>query len=55
VSARSDGHIDVFGERLRVPPEALYAYVRATIDVGRQHLTIQLDDHVIDQQPFLIR
>jgi putative transposase len=52
---RHDGHIDLFGERLRVPPEAVYAYVRATIDVGRQRLTIRLDDRVIDQHRFLIR
>lgn len=52
---RQDGHIDLFGERVRVPPEALYAYVRATIDVGRQHLTIRMDDRVIDQHRFLIR
>ena len=52
---RHDGAIDLFGEKLRVPPEALYAYVRATIDVGRQRLTIRLDDRVIDQHRFLIR
>jgi transposase InsO family protein len=52
---RHDGAIDLFGERLRVPPEALYAYVCATIDVGRQRLTIRLDDRVIDQHRFLIR
>lgn len=52
---RHDGHIDLFGERLRVPPEAVYAYVRATIDVGSQRLTIVLDGRVIDQQRFLLR
>lgn len=52
---RHDGAIDLFGEKLRVPPEALYAYVRATIDVGQQRLTIRLDDRVIDQHRFLIR
>lgn len=52
---RQDGHIDLFGERLRVPPEAVYAYVRATVDVGRQRLSILLDGRIIDQHQFLIR
>lgn len=52
---RQDGHIDLFGERLRVPPETLYTYVRATVDVGRQRLSILLDGRVIDQHRFLIR
>ena len=34
--------------------EALYAYVRATIDVGRQRLSIVLDGRVIDQHRFLV-
>ena len=29
-SSGSDGRIDLFGEPLRVPPEAVYTYVRAT-------------------------
>jgi hypothetical protein len=41
-------------ERLRVPPEVLYAYVRATIDIGRQ-LTIRWDDRVIGQHRCLLR
>jgi putative transposase len=52
---RHDGRIDLFGEQFRVPPEALYAYVRATIDVGRQRLRIVLDGRVIDQHRFLMR
>jgi hypothetical protein len=40
---------------LRVPPEAVYAYVRATVDVAQQHLSIVLDGRVIDQHPFLLR
>ena len=52
---RQDGSIDVFGERLRVPPEAVYAYVRATVDVARQQLTVVLDGRVIDQHQFLLR
>ena len=52
---RHDGKIDLFGEGLRVPPEAVHAYVRATVDVGQQRLSVILDGHVIDQQPFLLR
>jgi putative transposase len=52
---RQDGAIDLFGERLRVPPEAVYAYVRATVDVARQQLSVILDGRVIDQHQFLLR
>ena len=52
---RQDGCIDVFGERLRVPPEAVCAYVRATVDVARQQLRVVLDGRVIDQRAFLLR
>jgi transposase-like protein len=52
---RSSGQIDVFGEPFRVPAEAIYAYVRATVDVTRQQLTILLDGRVIDQHRYLLR
>jgi putative transposase len=52
---RSTGQIDVFGEPFRVPTEAVYAYVRATVDVTRQQLTIRLDGRVIDQHRYLLR
>lgn len=52
---RHDGHIDLFGEPIRVPPEAVYAYVRATVDVAREQLTIRLDGTVIDQHPYRLR
>jgi len=52
---RQDGVIDLFGERLRVPPEAVYAYVRATVDVAQQQLSVVLDGRVIDQHAFLLR
>jgi hypothetical protein len=52
---RSDGRLDVFGEAFRVPDEAVYSYVRATVDVGRQHLTIVMDGRVIDQHRYLMR
>jgi putative transposase len=52
---RHPAQIDIFGEVFPVPSEAVYAYVRATIDVGRQQLTIALDGRVIDQQRYLLR
>jgi transposase-like protein len=52
---RHDGHIDLFGEQLRVPPEAVSAYVRVTVDVAEQQLRVVLDGRVIDQQRFLLR
>jgi putative transposase len=52
---RHDRRIDIFGESFRVPAEAVYAYVRATVDVARQHLTIRLDEKVIDQHRYEVR
>lgn len=52
---RHDGTLSVFGERFRVPPEAHYEYVRATIDVGRQRLLVCVDDHVIDEHRYPLR
>lgn len=52
---RHDGRIDLFGETFRVPPEAVYAYVRATVDVARQQLTIRLEGTVIDQHQYRLR
>jgi transposase-like protein len=52
---RQAGTIDLFGETLRVPPEAIYAYVRATVDVAHQHLTILLDGKVVDQHQYRVR
>jgi len=52
---RHDGRIDIFGEAFRVPTEAVYTYVRATVDVARQQLTIRLDGRVIDEHRYLLR
>ena len=52
---RHDGQIDLFGEAFTVPPEAIYAYVRATVDVGREQLTIVLDGRVIDEHRYVLR
>ena len=52
---RQHGAIDIFGESFRVPAEAVHAYVRATVDVARQHLTIRLDGKVIDRHAYRVR
>jgi len=52
---RHDGQIDIFGEAFTVPPEAVYTYVRATVDVGREQLTIVLDGQVIDEHRYVLR
>ncbi len=52
---RHDGTVSVFGERFRVPPEAHYEYVRATVDVGRQRLLVCVGDEVIDEHRYRLR
>jgi putative transposase len=49
---RSDGLLDVFGEKFRAPPECGYEYVRLTIDVAAQRLQVVLDQCVIDEHPY---
>jgi len=52
---RSDGLLDVFGEKFTVPPECIYEYVRATVDVSEQKLRIHLDDFQIDEKTYAMR
>lgn len=52
---RSDRRLDIFGERFRLPPEAEYEYVVATIDVARQHLRVNLGDDLIEEVPYRLR
>lgn len=52
---RSDRRLDVFGERFLLPPEAQYAYVVGTVDVGRQRLTVLLDGEPIAEWPYALR
>jgi len=35
--------LDVFGERFRLPPETVYEYAVATVDVARQRLSVSID------------
>lgn len=52
---RSDGLLDIFGEKFLVPPEAVYEYLRATIDVGKQQLSLFLDNRKLDEHPYRMR
>lgn len=52
---RSDRRLDVFGERFRLPPEAEYQYVVATIEVARQHLRVTLGDDLIEEVLYRLR
>lgn len=46
---RSDGLLDIFGEKFRVPPEAIYEYVVATIEVKEQKLKLYVDKIQIEE------
>jgi len=51
---RSDGLLDVFGEKFRMPPETHYEYVIATIDVKEQKLKVYLDKVQVDEINYLM-
>ena len=52
---RSDAILDIFSEKFKVPPEAVYEYVQASIDVGKQRLRILLDGKTIDEKKYTMR
>ena len=52
---RSDGLLDVFGEKFKTPPEATYEYVQATVDVQLQRLQIRLDGTLIEEHQYGLR
>ena len=52
---RGDAVLDVFGEKFRVPPEVVYEYVIATIDVARQKLSITMNEIIIDEHDYWLR
>lgn len=52
---RSNAMLDVFGERFTMPPEVVYEYVTATIDVARQKLSVALDDNIVDERDYKLR
>jgi hypothetical protein len=52
---RSDCAMDVFGERFPVSSDAMYAYVRGTIDVREQTLSLYLGGDLLSQQDYRMR
>jgi len=52
---RSEGRLNVFGEMFPAPPEAIYEYVRLTIDVEHQRLGVFLDGKQIDEHSYSLR
>jgi len=52
---RSDARLDIFGETFHVPPETVYEYVRATVDVAHQTLTLFLDNTPIEELNYKMR
>ena len=52
---RSDGLLDVFGEKFSVPSECVYEYVRATVNVSKQKLCIHLDNLLVDEKEYVMR
>jgi len=52
---RSDGLLDILGEKFSVPPEAHYEYVRATVNVGSQLMTLHLNGATIDEISYRLR
>lgn len=52
---RSDGRLDLFGEPVPVPPETIYEYIRATVNVETQRLGIYLDNVQVDERAYRLR
>ena len=49
---RSNLVLDIFGERFNMPSEAAYEYAVATIDVGRQRLSVGIDGGTIAEYEY---
>lgn len=49
---RSDLSLEIFGQRFPMPPEATHEYVRATIDVAAQRMTVVLHDEIIQAHDY---
>lgn len=49
---RSNLVLDVFGERFKMPSEAAYEYAVATVDVGKQRLSVGIDGTMIAEYEY---
>ena len=52
---RSDRRLDIFGERFLLPPDAVYAYVVATVHVVQQRLRVMLGADLVAEFPYRLR
>ena len=52
---RSDRWLDVFGERFLLPPEAVYEYVIASVDVGVQKLRVHIEETTLTELDYRMR
>lgn len=52
---RSDRKLDIFGESFRVPVEAVYEYVWATINVKKQTLSLYVGNELLEQREYRLR
>ncbi|MEK7219040.1 MAG: helix-turn-helix domain-containing protein [Patescibacteria group bacterium] len=52
---RSDGQLDVFGERFPMPAKAVYEYVTATIDVERERMSLHVCGERIGEMEYRLR
>lgn len=52
---RSRACFDLFGETHPMPPEAVYEYIWATVDVARQRLSFYLDNELLDEKEYPMR
>jgi len=51
---RSDGVLDVFGLKFKMPENVVYEYVTAIIDTGSQRLTVIHDARTVHQEDFTV-
>jgi transposase InsO family protein len=52
---RSNLVLDIFGEQFKMPFEAAYEYAVATIDVGRQKLSVGIEDTIVAEFDYAVR
>ena len=45
----------MFNEKFKAPPEAIYEYVRLTVDVSRQRLSVFLGKTQLDEHRYRLR
>jgi len=52
---RSDGYLDIFTEKFKMPEKVIYEYVKATVDVKKQKLFVYLDNELIITKKYKLR